>query len=95
MLSVLDDPQTAYVEPSTMQSSFGDMFRGDFEGIGAHVQINAAGKIVIVSPIEGSPAEACRHTAGRHHSGGRRREYRGVGDCWTLYRSYAGQREPR
>ena len=58
MLSVLDDPQTAYVEPSTMQSSFGDMFRGDFEGIGAHVQINAAGKIVIVSPIEGSPAEA-------------------------------------
>ncbi len=58
MLSVLDDPQTAYVDAETMQSSFGDMFRGDFEGIGAHVQINAAGKIVIVSPIEGSPAEA-------------------------------------
>ncbi len=58
MLSVLDDPQTAYVEPETMRSSFGDMFRGDFEGIGAHVQINAAGKIVIVSPIAGSPAEA-------------------------------------
>ena len=58
MLSVLDDPQTAYVEPETMRSSFGDMFRGDFEGIGAHVQTNAAGKIVIVSPIAGSPAEA-------------------------------------
>ena len=56
MLSVLEDPQTAYVMPEAMQSSFGDMFRGDFEGIGAHVQINVAGKVVIISPIEGSPA---------------------------------------
>ena len=58
MLTVLEDPQTSYIGPDVMSSSFQDMFHGDFEGIGAHVQINRAGKIVIVSPISGSPAEA-------------------------------------
>ena len=58
MLAVLEDPQTVYIRPDVMEASFTDMFRGDFEGIGAHVQITRAGKIVIVSPIEGSPAQA-------------------------------------
>ena len=57
MLSILGDPQTSYVSPDVLGGSFQDVFRGNFEGIGAHVSMNLAGKLVIVSPIEGSPAE--------------------------------------
>ena len=57
MLSILGDPQTSYVSPDVLSGSFQDVFRGNFEGIGAHVSMNLAGKLVIVSPIEGSPAE--------------------------------------
>ena len=55
--SILGDPHTAYVEPEVLSGSFGDVFQGEFQGIGAHVQMNARGKIIIVSPIEGSPAD--------------------------------------
>jgi carboxyl-terminal processing protease len=41
-----------------LQGSFQDIFRGDFEGIGAHVNMNRQGKLLIVSPIPGGPAEA-------------------------------------
>ena len=58
MLTVLEDPHTSYVTPATLKGSFGDTFRGEFEGIGAHVNMNLAGNVVIVAPIEGSPAEA-------------------------------------
>ena len=58
MLRVLEDPQTAYVSPEVLSGSFQDVFHGEFEGIGAHVQMNADGNLVIVSPVEGSPAEA-------------------------------------
>ncbi len=58
MLGVLDDPQTSYVSPEVVAGSFGDIFRGEFEGIGAFVDMNRAGKLLIVSPIEGGPAEA-------------------------------------
>ena len=58
MLTVLGDTQTAYVRPEVLQGDFGDMFRGNFEGIGAHVSMNRAGKVVIIAPIAGSPAEA-------------------------------------
>ena len=58
MLRVLEDPQTSYVSPDVLTASFQDVFHGEFEGIGAHVQMNADGKLIIVSPIEGSPAEA-------------------------------------
>ena len=58
MLQVLEDPQTAYVSPEVMAGSFGDTFEGEFEGIGAHVSMNRAGRVVILSPIPGSPAEA-------------------------------------
>lgn len=57
MLTVLEDRQTSYVSPATLKGSFGDTFTGAFEGIGAHVNMNLAGKLVIVSPIEDSPAE--------------------------------------
>ena len=58
MLTVLDDPQTAYLSPEIMQGSFQDVFRGNFEGIGAHVNLNRDGQLVIVKPIPGGPAEA-------------------------------------
>ena len=58
MLTVLEDTQTSYVNPEVMNTSFGDLFQGKFEGIGAHVSMNLAGEVVIVAPIEGSPAEA-------------------------------------
>ncbi len=58
MLAVLGDGQTAYVSPEVVTGSFNDIFRGNFEGIGAHVNMNRAGKLVIVSPIEGGPAQA-------------------------------------
>ena len=58
MLRVLEDTQTSYVSPEVMATSFGDLFKGNFQGIGAHVSMNLAGELVIVAPIEGSPAEA-------------------------------------
>ncbi|MCX8214787.1 MAG: PDZ domain-containing protein, partial [SAR202 cluster bacterium] len=58
MLTVLEDRQTAYISPEVVTGSFNDIFRGNFEGIGAHVNMNRAGRLVIVSPIEGGPAEA-------------------------------------
>ncbi|MCL0100107.1 S41 family peptidase, partial [Dehalococcoidia bacterium] len=64
MLQVLNDPQTAYVSPEVLEGSFGDTFDGEFEGIGAHVSMNTAGKIVIVSPIPGGPAEKAGIKAG-------------------------------
>lgn len=56
--SILGDPQTAYVGPDVLKGQFGDVFEGEFQGIGAHVQMNARGSLVIVSPIEGGPAAA-------------------------------------
>ena len=58
MLTVLGDPQTAYLSPEIMTGSFSDVFRGNFEGIGAHVNMNRDGQLVIQSPIPGGPAEA-------------------------------------
>ncbi len=58
MLTILGDRQTAYISPEVVTGSFSDVFRGNFEGIGAHVNLNRAGRLIIVSPIEGGPAEA-------------------------------------
>ncbi len=64
MLTALGDAQTSYVSPGTLKGSFGDTFRGAFEGIGAHVNMNRAGNLIIVSPIDGSPAKAAGIRAG-------------------------------
>ncbi|MBM3935296.1 MAG: S41 family peptidase [SAR202 cluster bacterium] len=64
MLQAVGDPQTAYVAPAVLQGSFKDVFQGQFEGIGANVNMNAAGKVIIISPIAGSPAEAAGICAG-------------------------------
>ena len=64
MLRVLEDPQTSYLSPAVLQGSFQDIFRGNFEGIGAHVNMNRQGKLLIVSPIPGGPAGAAGIRAG-------------------------------
>ena len=59
----LGDAQTAYVSPEYMQTEAQDL-QGNFEGIGARVQTRLDGKLIIVSPIEGGPAEAAGIKAG-------------------------------
>lgn len=56
MLATLDDPNTAYLSPEE-QAMMQNALEGELQGIGAEVQAQEDGSIVIVSPIAGSPAE--------------------------------------
>ncbi|MGO4547447.1 S41 family peptidase [Paenibacillus sp. 2TAB23] len=55
MMSSLDDPYSVYMEKDVAQH-FSESIEGSFTGIGAEVTLEN-GKIVVVSPIKGSPAE--------------------------------------
>ena len=57
MLDALGDPHTNYVRPEAFEIESGDL-QGKFEGIGATVSMRLDGKLQIVAPIKGSPAEA-------------------------------------
>lgn len=57
MLTALDDPHTNYVRPEAFKIDNEDI-QGKFEGIGANVSMTRDGKLQIVAPIKGSPAEA-------------------------------------
>jgi len=54
MLNSLD-PYTMYV-PGDEQDAFNDALDGNFKGVGIRLNINAAGQIEIVTPIDDSPA---------------------------------------
>lgn len=56
LLTALDDPHTNYVRPEAFGIENADI-QGRFEGIGAHVSMNADGRLVVVAPIADSPAE--------------------------------------
>ena len=56
LLTELGDPHTNYVPPEAFQIENQDLY-GSFEGIGANVQMRPDGKLFIVAPLEGSPAE--------------------------------------
>ena len=56
MLATLEDEHTAYLTPEEEEASRQQMEQ-EFQGIGAEVE-NNEGNITIVSPFEGSPAEA-------------------------------------
>ena len=56
MLVALGDPHTNYVGPDVFGIENQDI-RGRFEGIGAHVSMNADGRLLVVAPIADSPAE--------------------------------------
>jgi len=55
-LATLNDPNTTYIEPKAAAMERADL-AGQFEGIGATVQTNDKGQLLIVSPFPGSPAE--------------------------------------
>jgi carboxyl-terminal processing protease len=62
MLQSLGDDFTGFQEPTAAEQSREQM-RGEFEGIGAYVEFKE-GQVLIVSPIEGSPAERADLRAG-------------------------------
>lgn len=55
MVKTLDDPFSSYMDAKTAQQ-FSQSLSSSFEGIGAKVSM-VNGKVTVVSPIEGSPAE--------------------------------------
>ena len=57
MVALLEDPGTYYVRPGAFDITNSDL-AGKFEGIGANVSMRANGKLIVVSPIDGGPAEA-------------------------------------
>jgi carboxyl-terminal processing protease len=56
MLATLGDPHTRYLSPQD-QSAAQESMAGEFQGIGAEVE-DVDGNITVVTPIDGSPAEA-------------------------------------
>jgi carboxyl-terminal processing protease len=56
-LAALEDPHTYYINKEAFEIQNQDL-RGEFEGIGATVSMRVNGKLIIVSPLDGSPAEA-------------------------------------
>ena len=62
MVAALDDPYSAYLDAEAYQLSLQSM-AGQFEGIGAYVNVEDD-QVVIVAPMEGSPAEAAGIRAG-------------------------------
>lgn len=56
ILAALGDRHTVYIPPEAFTLQSQDL-AGAFEGIGAHVSMRADGKLVIVAPMSGGPAE--------------------------------------
>lgn len=52
----MDDEFSAYFPPSE-NDVFREHLEGEFEGIGAYVDMEEPGKFVIISPIPGTPAD--------------------------------------
>ncbi len=57
MVNALGDPYSEYFNSQENKSLMGSL-DGEVEGIGAFINQNDAGQVVIVSPIKGGPAEA-------------------------------------
>jgi len=55
-LESLDDPYTAFVDPAQAAILSDDM-KGNFEGIGATVTMSDDGRLFIVEPLRGKPAD--------------------------------------
>lgn len=62
MVSSLEDPYTFFLTPEENKQSKDDL-EGKFEGIGAQLGLNN-GRIVIIAPLKGSPAEKAGARAG-------------------------------
>jgi carboxyl-terminal processing protease len=55
ILQSLNDPYSAYLSPNDYKLEQSN-FQGSFEGIGAQVALNKENQVIIVAPIENSPA---------------------------------------
>ncbi len=55
MIDALDDPYTEYIPPADLDD-FNKAIRGEFVGIGAQVRMDNTGWLLIVTPLEDSPA---------------------------------------
>lgn len=63
MLQSLDDPYTSYFPPKE-NASFKEQMAGKFEGIGAELSLNDDSNIIVIAPIDGSPAQRAGIKAG-------------------------------
>ncbi len=63
LLTTLDDPYTTFIEPD-IAAIWNQDATGQFEGIGATVQMREDGYLEIVRPLPGQPAEAAGIKAG-------------------------------
>lgn len=63
MLSTLEDEYTAFIEP-TVAAILDEDATGEFEGIGAFVDMDEMGRLEIVDTFEGGPAEEAGLLAG-------------------------------
>lgn len=64
LVASLDDPYTAYLTPADNEASKDDL-KGSFEGIGAQLGLDGK-KVVVIAPLEGTPAEKIGILAGDH-----------------------------
>jgi len=62
MLAALEDPFTVYMDPKEAEM-FNEVLESSFQGIGAEVSLED-GRVTVVSPIKGSPAEKAGIIAG-------------------------------
>ncbi len=63
LINSVPDPYISYVDTVSYEIDKEDL-SGEFQGIGAHVRMREDGMVQIISPIEGSPAEAAGIKAG-------------------------------
>ena len=63
MLSSLEDPYTSFFPPK-QNSDFKSQLAGEFSGIGAELSATQDNKIVVIAPLDGSPAERAGILAG-------------------------------
>ena len=56
MVQAAGDPFTSYFDPSD-NKQFGDALNGVYEGIGAELGYDSDNQLMIISPIDGSPAK--------------------------------------
>ena len=89
MLDIVDDPYTVYLDPEQFDRYL-ESNRGEFEGIGARVDL-IDGRITIVAPIPGTPAARAGIMAGDVIL-----EVDGVStEGWSLIESVSRVRGPR
>lgn len=55
-VGALEDPHTYFMDPQETKS-FLETINGSFEGIGAEVGVNPKGQIIVVAPLQGTPAK--------------------------------------